>query len=108
MGGDTSRPLPELPGNNYMCITSYDSDRLILYYVTQREIETVRNAICATWRKGISSEEYICEEDKKNPHHRNCLRMKLNGRPWGQKTGQDQSIDMRLMTAAILDGLHTL
>ena len=89
MGGDTSRPLPALPeGQEYMSIVSYDSDSLILYYVTQTEIETVRNAICSSWRKGIKGEEYLCEEDKKNPTHRNCLKFKLNGRPWGQKTGE--------------------
>jgi len=109
MGSDTSKPLPPLSDDSYISITSWSTDTLILFYFKDKEVEAVRNAILANWKKGIASEEYLCEEDKKNPTNKNCLKIKMSGRPFatmGPLTSEKTGSEMRLMIAGILDALH--
>ena len=82
---------------------------MLFFFIGKSETEAVRNAIISNWNRGIQREVYKCEEDEDNPKKFNCVKFKLNGYPFGLgATSKDQSIQCRLMAAAMLKSLYNL
>ena len=108
MGGDTSRPLPVLPCNNYCCITTHLADSLALLYLGKAEVDAVRHAILTNWLQGIQEENYMCEGQSGRPTRLNCLKIKMRGYPFQMQKGKEQSVAVRLLCANIVSSMHNL
>lgn len=109
MGNGCSSPLPPLPVPNYLCISIYNADSLVMLYPGKQEIEVVRNAIISNWNEGLTSEKFKFEEDENNPQHQTCMKFKMSGYPFCQgMRSKEDSVNCRLVVAAMLKGLYNL